>query len=264
MHRCLLQHRKKYGIASTIFKETSRTYKRLCRKKKYLFELNKSNELMSLRSKNPKMYWNLLKQGYNSPKLGDIQMSDWLEHFAKLSFSNHVQNDSIKYWCKVHSLDKPFSIQELREAIFYCISYHKAIRLDGVSNEILKWGLDWLQSILLDLFNLLLKEEQYPESWNKLIMIPIFKNSGSLHDPNNYRGITIISCLAKLFCVMVNTRIYNWAEQHQLISCWQGGFRKNRGCISQCFKLMTAIKYQLSAGKYKKGLKGRIFACLFC
>ena len=67
MHRCLLQHRKKYGIASTIFKETSRTYKRLCRKKKYLFELNKSNELMSLRSKNPKMYWNLLKQGYNSP-----------------------------------------------------------------------------------------------------------------------------------------------------------------------------------------------------
>ena len=33
-------------------------------------------------------------------------------------------------------------------------------------------GRDWLQPIL-DLFNLLLKDEQYLKSWNKLIMIPI-------------------------------------------------------------------------------------------
>ena len=36
---------------------------------------------------------------------------------------------------------------------------------------------------------------------------------------------------------------------------------KNRSCIFQCFKLMTANKHQFSTGKYKKGLKGRIFAC---
>ena len=29
--------------------------------------------------------------------------------------------------------------------------------------------------------------------------MPLYKNKGSVNDPDNYRGITLLSCLSKLF-----------------------------------------------------------------
>ena len=50
-------------------------------------------------------------------------------------------------------LDKEFTLQlqELREAIFYHLKFHKYSGPDGIPNEILKWGLDFLQLPLLNL-----------------------------------------------------------------------------------------------------------------
>ena len=67
--------------------------------------------------------------------------------------------------------------------------------------------------MILLLFNQLWKNEIYPSQWNELFILPIFK-SGSFNDPNNYRGIAIMSCLGKLCSVVINLRLYAWAEKH--------------------------------------------------
>ena len=58
--------------------------------------MNKFNFVNVIMEQEPK---NVLES--TDSKHGNIQMSDWFEHFGKLSFSNHV-NDFTKYWCKVH------------------------------------------------------------------------------------------------------------------------------------------------------------------
>ena len=51
------------------------------------------------------------------------------------------------------------------------------------------------------LLNIILDKDIIPESWGKVILIPIFKNKGSKSDPNSYRGVTLNSCISKnVFC----------------------------------------------------------------
>ena len=46
-----------------------------------------------------------------------------------------------------------------------------------------------------------------PTNWCLGIIMPLYKNNGSVNDPDNYRGITLLSCLSKLFTSALNNRI---------------------------------------------------------
>jgi hypothetical protein len=74
----------------------------------------------------------------------------------------------------------------------------KSCGMDGILNEMIKYGQHALLPCLEKLFNIILSSGTYPKIWGEGYLITIFK-SGSPSDPNNYRGITINSCLSKLF-----------------------------------------------------------------
>ena len=63
------------------------------------------------------------------------------------------------------------------------------------------------------------------------MILPLFKKKGSRSYVDNYRGITILSCLGKLFTSVVNTRITKFAEAINLIGIEQAGFRKGFSLI---------------------------------
>jgi hypothetical protein len=253
---------RKFGKKSVTFCKWRNKYINSCKRKKLAFEMMMSEKLASLRCSNSKAFWNLLKEGFGANKIGNIDMKDWAAHFSSLlsSYEEVPNSDFEERHIKVDELDKEFSIQEIREAIFYHLKCHKASGPDGVLNEVLKWSLEWTQNVILLLFNQLWRSEIYPANWNEVFLLPIHKN-GSYKDPNNYRGIAITSCLGKLFCILINKRLYNWAEKNQKLSRWQGGFRRRMGCDVQSFRLLAAILHQFSQKKGYKGRKqGRVFA----
>jgi hypothetical protein len=51
---------------------------------------------------------------------------------------------------------------------------------------------------------------------NKIKVTPIYK-SGNSSDPSNYRGICVSSCMGKLLCSILNTRLMNFARENNLI-----------------------------------------------
>ena len=105
-------------------------------------------------------------------------------------------------------------------------------------------------------FNVILDSGKFPSKWKEGIVIPIHKN-GSQVDPNNYRGITLSSCLGKLFCHVLNNRINSELESKSFLKLEQAGFRKNHRTSDHIFILRTIIdKYVL---KSKNGSK--LFAC---
>ena len=71
--------------------------------------------------------------------------------------------------------------------------------------------------------------------------------NGDETDPGNYRGISLISCLGKLYLSMWNNRIMEHMETR--LAEEQGGFRAGRGTMEQILALNEALLRQRRAGK---------------
>jgi hypothetical protein len=71
--------------------------------------------------------------------------------------------------------------------------------------------------------NILLKEGKGVSNWLISLLVPIHKK-GVLDDPNNYRGVALISCLAKLFYAILNNRLMNYCLTNNILSPSQLGF----------------------------------------
>ena len=70
--------------------------------------------------------------------------------------------------------------------------------------------------VVTNLFNLILACGVIPTNWCLGIIMPLYKNKGSGNDPDNYRGITLLSCLSKLFTSALNYRMKKNLERFLL------------------------------------------------
>ena len=50
-------------------------------------------------------------------------------------------------------------------------------------------------------------------------------------DPGNYRGITLLSVVGKVFCKIVNDRLVRHLESGGVLHEGQAGFRAKRSCV---------------------------------
>ena len=92
------------------------------------------------------------------------------------------------------------------------------------------------------MFNVVLDTGIIPETWTTGIIIPVYKNKGCPTDPDNFRAITLISCLGKLFTSIVNTRLNFFANEVTLIHEYQAGFRKGYSTIDNICVLHVLIE----------------------
>lgn len=84
----------------------------------------------------------------------------------------------------------------------------------------------------------------------KGIIVPIFK-SGEKCNPSNYRGITIGSCIGKLFLKIINNRLDNFLTMHNIICPEQICFSKGSRTSDHMFVLKTLIdKYTQQGSKH--------------
>ena len=99
------------------------------------------------------------------------------------------------------------------------------------------------------LFNIVLYTGIIPDTWTNGIIKPVYKNKGNPLDPDNFRAITLISCLGKLFTSVINTRLNFFANEISLISENQAGFRKGYTTTDNIFVLHALVELYFSFGK---------------
>ena len=87
----------------------------------------------------------------------------------------------------------------------------KAVGLDGIPNEFLKFGGDIMINSLTNLFLTINDLEQTLSDWQKGIIIPIDKFA-SIYDLNNYRGITPTSNVYKIDASIMENTIMTFLE----------------------------------------------------
>ena len=62
------------------------------------------------------------------------------------------------------------------------------------------------------LYALIWKEECVPMKWREGLIVSLFKK-GDKEDPGNYRGITLLSVVGKVFCKIVNDRLVQYLDK---------------------------------------------------
>ena len=71
------------------------------------------------------------------------------------------------------------------------------------------------------------------------------KNKGDIKNPDNYRGIALLSCLSKIFSSFINSRLLFYMEENNIIGEKQVGFRSLRSTLNHIFTLNLIIDLYL-------------------
>ena len=138
------------------------------------------------------------------------------------------------------SFNLPISLKEVHNAIFKAKN-NKAVGIDELPNEVFKNP----NSVLLwhSFFNACFSAGTTPDLWSKALIKPIPK--GGMLDkriPLNYRGISLLPTISKIYSSILNERLLSYLEQNDLITDTQNGFRKLRSCIDHLFVLTSVIR----------------------
>jgi len=88
----------------------------------------------------------------------------------------------------------------------------------------------------------------------KARVIPIYKN-GDKDDPGNYRPISVLPTLSKIFERHIATQIQSFFEKTNIIHKTQSGFRKNHSCNTALVRLIDTWMKAVDEGK----LVGTVF-----
>ena len=104
----------------------------------------------------------------------------------------------------------------------------KAFGPDWIPVEVLKNCEPELSYILVELFYMCLKESCFLDCWKVSSVVPVFKNVGERSTAKNYRPVSLLSVVSKLFEKLVNNRIVGHLEKCGIFSDFQYGFRSSR------------------------------------
>ena len=220
-------------------------YRKLCRKKRSIFQMNKAKDLVTLSKENSKLFWKKIKRKQKQIKTSCDFHLYFKELFeTPLSFLsdnsiNTIENNCLTPQKYDNFLDSDFTITELEKAIKK-LKNEKSPGFDNILNEFLKINTSLFKNTLLSIFNTLFSKGYFPKVWSVGVIIPIFKK-GNINQAENYRGITLLSCVGKLFTSMINQRLNEWAETNDKFDKDQYGFRNNKSTVDAIFILQNVI-----------------------
>ena len=83
--------------------------------------------------------------------------------------------------------------------------------------------------------------------------LPIFKK-GSKTQVSNYRPISVLSCINKIFEKLLAKRIYSFLEKHQILYEFQYGFRTGHSTTHALTEISDRLKLAINNNKLTCGL----------
>ena len=142
--------------------------------------------------------------------------------------------------------NNPFTMEELNK-ICMQLKQNKAVGIDMIPNEVLKR--DGIRNLLLEFINYCFLNNVIPSIWRKSIISPIPKSSSKdPYIPLNYRGISLLSCMYKLYSACLNFRLSCYCENNDYLVDEQNGFRPKRSCQDHVYALSSIIRNRKSKG----------------
>ena len=106
-----------------------------------------------------------------------------------------------------------------------------------------------LSYILVKLFNMCLNESCFPDSWKVSSVVSVFKNVGERSAAKNYRPVSLLSVVSKVFEKLVNDRTVDYLENCGLFSDFQYSFRSSQSTAD----LLTVVSDRIASAFNRSG-----------
>ena len=183
--------------------------------------------------------------------MGNIELDTFQTYFSELSRNDTKTRETVpanQNQNTNETINEPFTKNEICKHIT-SLKNNRASGADNILNEFIKHCPEELIPAIVKLFNVILETGIIPTDWTIGIIKALYKNKGDINDVNNYRGITLLSCLGKLFTSVINSRLYTYLTNEGTLGNEQAGFRPKHSTLDHIFALQTLSSYYISKGK---------------
>ena len=143
--------------------------------------------------------------------------------------------------------DEPDFTRPDLESALQKLKARKAAGPDRVPNELLMLLDEEHLDDLLSLYNTAWQEGAVPQEWAEAIVVSIYKGKAADTDPSNYRPISLLNTIYKVYAAMLQSRMAATFDQKFRPS--QYGFRAARGTVQPLFILRRAMEWSLMTNK---------------
>ena len=123
----------------------------------------------------------------------------------------------------------------------------KATGIDNISNRILKIAAPIIYQSLTDIFNLSISSSVFPSEWKMAKVAPIFK-SGDRDDLNNYRPISVLPTIARVFERLIFEQLYAYFNENEFLYSHQSGFRALHSTVTALIDMTNEWCYNIDKG----------------
>ena len=111
---------------------------------------------------------------------------------------------------------------------------------DMITGQMIRLCDDSIVLPLKLIFSNILRTSNFPILWKLANVTPVFKKNDK-QLINNYRPISLLPLLSKIFEKILFNKIYEHLHNNNLLTCNQSGFRPGDGCINQLLYLVSEI-----------------------
>ena len=142
----------------------------------------------------------------------------------------------------------PIVVQEVN-SIIAKLKCRKAPGWDNITAEHLKYSGPICRRILTWILNSVHDTVYMPVHFRKGVIVPIPKSDKDRYSKENYRGITLLPVLYKIYEHILSDRLKVDVEQRGLIHCFQGAAQQGCSSIHSSMLLQETISYNRAKGK---------------
>jgi hypothetical protein len=248
-----------------IYKAARNKYFQECDRLKLEFEEHIYSSLADQVNKNPKKWWSLVGEVMGTSKKSSypVIIKDGVQCLSdkekatafnetylassNLTGDNFDLDDSE---CEVNH--EPLEHIEIKEKdvedVLKGINTNKAYGPDNISPRLIKEAGPSIVKILTKIFNKSLQLAKFPALWKKANVLPIYKKAED-YITTNYRPVSLLSILAKIFEKIVFKYLFNYFRDNFLISIWQSGFVPGSSTITQFTEIYDQFCKAVNKGK---------------
>ena len=185
-------------------------------------------------------------------------------------FNNHYASVAKKLQDKIHSNNTNFTkyltdrvdanflfrSADTEEIIRIISSFvnSKASGPNSIPTEVLKLLAPILCFPLKEIINISFATGIYPDKLKLAEIIPVYKNKGDPHLVINYRPISLLSNINKIFEKLVHERLYCFLEMHECIFELQFGFRTKHSTNHALISLTEMVRNALDNSNFACGI----------
>ena len=121
-----------------------------------------------------------------------------------------------------------------------------ALDINYLANHIVKQSICFISDTLSDLFNNSFSAGVFPCCFKMAVVIPLYKGSGNVDSVENYRPISLLPFMSKLFEKLVYQHLLSFLNAHSVINKCQFGFRKNHSTCDALIYFHETLLQSLS------------------